>query len=352
MKKPRVVIADSDLNYIFPLQLKFVEEYFDKLEIEIITDATYLNELFFSPQTIDILIISEELYDMSFQRHNISHVFVMCEQMEEEQTAELNVDRIFKYTSIREIFTEISAKCSDVLYNAGTDQKECKIVMFYSANGGTGKTLLSMAVSAYLEKNHKRVLYINAANLQMFEYLLDKCSPISAIDVYSKLSQVDANAYDVIKYAIRKEIFSYLPPFKAALMSLGMDYSVYSRIASDAKKSEDFDFVVIDADPYFTQDKAELLERADKVIIVTKQDYGSVNAANHLATNINDLNSEKYVFICNDFEKDESNALISPKISLKFSITDYITHFRNIDGLTLNDLCKDSGIQRMGFLLM
>lgn len=352
MRKPRVVIADSDVNYIFPLQLKFVEEYFDKLDIEIITDSSYLNELFFSPQTIDVLIVSEDFYDMSLQRHNISHVFVMCEQMEEEQTAELNVDRIFKYTSIREIFIEISAKCSDVLSNAGNDQKECRIVMFYSANGGTGKTTLAMAVSAYLEKNHKKVLYINASNLQMFEYLLDKCSSISAIDVYSKLSQVSTNAYDVIKYAIRKELFSYLPPFKAALMSLGLDFSVYARIATDAKKSNDFDFVVIDADPDFTNEKAELMEKADKVIIVTKQDFGSVNAANLLATNINGLNSEKYVFICNDFEKDENNALISPKISLKFSVTDYITHFRNMDGLTLNDLCKDSGIQRMGFLLM
>lgn len=352
MGKPRLVIADTDTNYIYPLQLKFIEEYFDKLDMEIITNQTYLEELFISPQTIDILIISENLYNMGFQRHNITHIFVMCEQTEEEQTAELTVERVFKYSSIREIFTEITAKCSDVLNQTVNEKKECRVVLFYSANGGTGKTTIAMAVGCYLAKNHKRVLYMNASNLQLFEHMLDKCSPIASNEVYTKLSRNEEDAYSILKYTIRKELFSYLPPFKAALVSLGLDYSVFSRIISSAKKSEDYDFILVDAESDFNEDKVNLLAQAEKVIVVTKQDYGSVNAANHLVSNINGMNSEKYIFICNDFDKDENNALISPKYSLKFTITDYVLHFRNIEALTLNDMGKDGGIQRIGFLLM
>ena len=31
MPKPRIIIADIDANYIIPLQLKFVEDFFEKV---------------------------------------------------------------------------------------------------------------------------------------------------------------------------------------------------------------------------------------------------------------------------------------------------------------------------------
>ena len=96
MAKARVIIADTDINYIIPLQLKFAEEFLDAIDLEIITDRRYFEESFATPQKADILVISEELYDASLQRHNISNIFLMTEQYEENQTAELNINRIFK----------------------------------------------------------------------------------------------------------------------------------------------------------------------------------------------------------------------------------------------------------------
>ena len=31
MAKPRIIIADSDTNYVIPLQLKFAEDFFEKV---------------------------------------------------------------------------------------------------------------------------------------------------------------------------------------------------------------------------------------------------------------------------------------------------------------------------------
>lgn len=36
MSKARVIVADTDINYIIPLQLKFAEEFFDAIDLEII----------------------------------------------------------------------------------------------------------------------------------------------------------------------------------------------------------------------------------------------------------------------------------------------------------------------------
>lgn len=107
MSKARVIVADTDINYIIPLQLKFAEEFFDAIDLEIISDRSYFEELFASPQKADILVVSEELYDTSLQRHNISNIFLMTEQYEENQTVELNVNRIFKYTSLLVAVTDI-----------------------------------------------------------------------------------------------------------------------------------------------------------------------------------------------------------------------------------------------------
>lgn len=95
MAKPRIIIADTDISYVIPLQLKVVEDFFEKVDLEIITDKEYFETLFSTPQRVDILIVSEDLYSQAMQRHNIAHTFVMNEQYEEEQTADLNVNHIF-----------------------------------------------------------------------------------------------------------------------------------------------------------------------------------------------------------------------------------------------------------------
>ena len=352
MAKPRIIIADTDISYIIPLQLKFVEDFFEKVELEIITEEDYFETLFSTPQRADILIVSEELYSQAMQRHNISHIFVMNEQYEEEQTADLNVNHIFKYTSIKEIFNEITGKSADVLKIEKNGKQETQVVLFYSASGGTGKTTAAMGVSASLTKNYKRVLYINASRLQVFQHLLENHSAITAADVYAKLAAATDNIYLDIKHVIRKELFSYIPPFKAALMSLGLNYSIFEKIIISAKKSGEYDFIIVDADVSFDEDKATLLNISDKVVVVTKQTFAAVLATNILVSNINGASAEKYIFVCNDFNKEEDNALISPKLSLKFSVNDYIEHFAHYDQMKCSDLASDSGIQKTAFLVM
>lgn len=352
MAKPRIIIADTDISYIIPLQLKFVEDFFEKVDLEIITDNEYFETLFSTPQRADILIVSEKLYSQAMQRHNISHIFVMNEQYEEEQTADLNINHIFKYTSIKEIFNEITGKSADVLKIEKNGKQETQVVLFYSASGGTGKTTVAMGVSASLTKNYKRVLYINAARLQVFHHMLENHSAITAADVYAKLAAANDNIYSDIKHVIRKELFSYLPPFKAALMSLGLNYSVFEKIIVSAKKSGDYDFIIVDADVSFDEDKAALLNIADRVVVVTKQTFAAVLATNILVSNINGASAEKYIFVCNDFNKEEDNALISPKLSLKFTVNDYIDHIAHYDQMKCSDLASDSGIQKTAFLVV
>lgn len=352
MAKPRIIIADTDQDYILPLQLKFAEDFFEKIDLEIITDADYFAKLFQLPQRADILIVSEDLYQPSVQKHNISHIFVLDEQYEEEQTGDLNINHIFKYTSIKEIFNEILGKSGDALQRKENTKQETQVVLFYSASGGAGKTTAAVGVSAALTKNYKKVLYINAARLQVFQHMLKNHTPITSSEVYAKLSSPAPNIYAEIKHIVRKELFSYLPPFKAALMSLGIGYSVYEALILSAKKSGEYDYIVVDADVSFDEEKAALMNMADKVVILLRQSLSSVLATNLLVSNINGVDSEKYIFICNDFEKDVDSALISSRVSLKFTVNEYIEHFDHYEEMSAEDLSKESSMQKTAFLIL
>lgn len=351
MARPRIIIADKDESYIVHLQQKFVDEFFDKIDLELITDESYFNELFSVPQEADTLVVSEDFYDSSIQRHNIGSIFLMTERQDEDHTDELKVNRILKYTSTKEVFNEIIGKCEG-LHSQNSGKKECQIILVDSACGGTGKTTVALGISACLTKNYKRVLYINAGRLQTFQRVLNNRTPISSASVYAKLANPSESIYEDIKHTIRIEQFSYIPPFKAAIISLGLSYSVYEKIALAAKKSNDYDYIVIDADTAFDDFKAQLLNMADKVLVITDQSEASVYATNMFVSNINGINNEKYFFICNDFNKEKYNALISPKMALKFSVNEYIEHIEHYDNLSFDGFSISAGVQRTAFLVM
>lgn len=352
MPKPRVIIADEDTGYIVPLQFKFVKDFFNKIDLEIITEKEYFEQLFSRPQRAEILIVSDELYDSSLQRHNISHVFVMTEDYEEGGTEDLNIDKLFKYTSIKEIFNEIVGKSAGTLNLESVEKKETQMILVTSANGGAGKTTISMGISACLSKNYKRVLYLNASRLQCFQHMFDNNTALSSPEIYTKLASSTEQIYADIKHTVRKEAFSYLPAFKAALMSVGLKYSVYEKIALSAKKSGDYDFIIIDAESTFDEDKTKLLDLADKVLVVMEQSANSLQAANAFISNINGTDSDKYVFVCNKFEKEGYNALIAPEMAAKFTVSEYVDKFTVNGKVKCEDLSQNNGIRKVSFLVL
>lgn len=352
MEKPRIIIADTDPNYVIPLQMKFAEDLYEQVDLEIITDRDYFRQLFSKPQQADILIVSENLYFSDVRRHNISHVFLMMEQQEEPYTVELNINRLYKYTSIKEIFTEITGISADALDIRRESKRQPQIVAVCSACGGVGKTTIALGISVCLSRQYKRVLFIGADRLQSFQRMLENPSPISSSDVYSDLMLPSRDAYDAVRHVVRREGFSYLPPFRVPLLALGLQYSVYERIARCARDSGEYDYIVVDTDSTFDEDKARLMDVADKVVIVTRQTANAVYATNLLAANINGLNSDKYLFVCNDYNRNQENALVAPAQSLKFVPNEYIVHKHQYDHLKCADLAKDSDLQKTAVLIM
>ena len=101
----KILLADEDAQYLLPLVRKFIEGFDNEGEIEVITDASYLETYFQTPRTLDIAVMQESLYQEAFDRHNISGLFFLTEQEEEE--GGLVNRRIYKYTGADTIYKQV-----------------------------------------------------------------------------------------------------------------------------------------------------------------------------------------------------------------------------------------------------
>lgn len=150
MARPRVIVADTDESYVIPLQKKFAELFADKIDLEIITDKDYFSRLFSLPQHADILLVSDTLYNSGLKKHDIRHLMILSEHYEPGQTDELDICRLFKYTSVREIFNEITGRCKETLY---AEQDAGKETICRAESGTAGIYERADLGSAYRKKS-------------------------------------------------------------------------------------------------------------------------------------------------------------------------------------------------------
>lgn len=348
MGKPRIVIADTDEQYIASLLQKFVSSFFDKAEIEIITEKDYIASMFSKPQKIDILVIGEALYAPLIQKHNIGYTFLMTEEQPEADSGDMNVHQIYKYTNLKEIYNEIIGISSETLRTKTQVKKETQTILIYSACGGAGKTTIAVGIAACLTQNHKRTLYLSAEYVQDFQYFLENKSPISD-GIVSKFQMGNSNLYSEMHSYIRREAFEYVPPFQAAISAYNIDFGVYAFLVEQIKKTNEYDFIIIDTDSTFSDDKGDLLDQVDKVMIVTKANDHSVFKTNKLLQNINYSDNDKFIFLCNAYQKENENTAIA---SSGFLVNEYINWIPECDRMKPDDLARVDGIQKITYSLL
>ena len=244
MSKPLIIIADTDELYLQNLERKFLEEFDDQIELEIISDPVYFEQRFETPVSVEILAVSEALYSAGLQRHNISNLCVLAEEHESGSTEDLSVNRVYKYLGIRELFNELTYQSRDRLTESQTQEHKTQIISFYSAIGGTGKTALSVGLARCLSEKHKRVFYVNTESVQDFSYYLENKTGMPN-EGYRVMKNEQEHMYQNVRFTLRKEGFTYLPPFKSTLDARNLDFTIYRKLIQSAKDSGDYDFIIV-----------------------------------------------------------------------------------------------------------
>lgn len=350
MSKPLIIIADTNQEYLATLEKKFLEELNDQADLEIISDIEYFELMFRNPVTAEIVIVGQEWYSTNLQKHNIAHLFVLTENRETGNTEELAVTRVFKYLGIRELYNELTYQSMERLSNANKEEKVTQVIAFYSAIGGSGKTGLSVGLAKCLAEKHKRILYINTESIQDFSYYLEDKSGLSN-DGYRAIKDDENNIYHNIRYYIRKESFAYLPPFMTTLDARNLDFGVYKKIISGAKKSGEYDFIIVDVEAGYSSGRIELLQIADKVMLVMLQDAVSTQKMQFITQCLDFGDREKYMIICNKYDEAKENAYFQSELQAQFSIKEYI-ELEQMPLTTAEQMARLSGIEKLSYMFI
>ncbi len=354
MSKPLLVVVELDEKYLQPLELRLAELLHEKVDIEVISEQEYLEQFFSVPRSIDVLIIDEMQYGEEIKRHNIQKTVILTEELEDTD-GELNdyknrgnqLVRIFKYLKLQVLIGSIVPT-----EWSGTVKKEehTQVIAIMAPAGGMGCTTLALGICACLRQNMKRVLYINVQSYQNFQYYFKNQEPLPS-EAYGKLRNKNGNSYVEMKPYIRHEMFSYLPPMASPRNVLNISEEDIVALVQSARKVREYDDIIIDVGAELTEGLLPLLDNANKVLVVTKQDAYSAFKLKVMLHNINCSNAEKFSFICNGYDEEADNAYVSGKY--KVTISEYVKKIQDIDLLaSCKDLIGVEGLQKVAYTLL
>lgn len=299
MPKPLVVLADSDAGYLESLEVRLFEDLGDRVELESITQAGYLKKFLEKPHDIEVLVISEDWLELGIDRQNAGSVIVLTEEEDGDRTSGLGSDYLYKYSSIALVYGKLVSTSPRLRPDeAGGRAKQ---LLFYSPQGGSGKTTCALGVAACLRERYKRVLYVDAENLQTFGALL-KSAPDAPAPMIRALQQTTGNVFGNLREFIQSDLFDYLPPVRSSLATCGVDLDVYRRFAAAACESGEYDYVVVDTDSTLDAPKLSFFASAQVVAIPLIDDNQVASKLGRLLTSIDGADRERYRFFWNRYQ--------------------------------------------------
>lgn len=345
MKKPKIILADTDEKYIEPLITKFVDELGEKTELEVISDIEFFQSYFSVPQDVDMLVVSQKMYCEELQKQNIKHICILTEEIEITKKENSAVHMIYKYSNMKELFSEIMYQAGKELNALNQRRSHTKVITVCSGIGGVGKTSIALSLSEYLAQNHKKVLFISTEALQSFRCFLEDKKELPK-EAYIFLKENSAFMYEKIKEYFKKEIFDYFPPFSTVLDSINLPFSIYKNIIMSASASEEYEFIIVDTQTGYSDNLIDILQISEHVIVPFLQDSLSKEKNIFLLESMKYSTREKYIFICNQFDRKQPNSLEELK-NIKISV--YIEYDNDKKGKRLTELQE---LQRLGYMFL
>lgn len=350
MAKINVLIVDADERYVGPLERKFTAELNGKANIGIITDINYLEVLFSTPQTLDILLINEQLYNVSIEKHNIGSVFILTEEVNEQERVNGH-KLIYKYTSVREIYNMVYNNLPTELISSIISREKTKVITVYSPIGGSGKTTIAMMLAANFATKSKRVLFVGTDNLQTFAFELNDAIRLKQ-GIEKELMNDKVAIYDLVEPSIIRDVMDVFPPLSRAKVALNIGSDFYSEIVKSIKARNIYDYIVVDTATDFSDETIKLFGVSDQTLILVQQDRRSAYKVERFLYNVDCSDSRKYTMVCNQYKNEEENTLVSGEFDIKCRVSEYINYNPRIHMLGFRENCQNKDFNKISDLFI
>lgn len=349
MKTPVLVVVNMDDDYLIPLEMKLAFMVGDRVDLIFISSQEAYEEFFTVSRSIDILVIDEDLYSQELRKHSIKKTYILSEKEYKQNTkgTKSGETKIFKYTNLNIL---ISMILPDEWRYENEEEEKGRILAVISPAGGSGCTTVSIALARFLADRKQKVLYLNSQPLQNFQYYCESKIPF-AISSTLELGNSDKLYNNAKKYIVH-ESYDYFPELPGSPQSMGMDSDIIYQLALQAASCKDYHFVIIDAGTDVSVKALDILNDAERILVIVNQDSYSEYKINALNRILNYNDSGRFMFVCNRYEANNPNVfaeIAGKERTNKVMIGEYIEAVKQ--PLDIHTFSSSRGIQKIGMAL-
>lgn len=306
----KLVILDSDYEYLKPLEEALIRRFSDQVQIQIITDPAYADVFFHTTRSIDVLVVDEHFYGPYLDEHSIGHILVLVPGIEISPHLPEHVKQLVKYIPENEILASIEK----MLETVSRERKEAepavrpdtRVVAVYSPAGGCGKSLAAVALARKMQRLDVPVLLIGCDSMQSFSVYLDQEEYADEI-LAARLQEPEEDTYWYILQNIKRGPLTCLLPFEKPLYGMGIGLREIETLLSILKERQDFACIILDLGSEFSEKNQRLMEEADVRLLITQSSRAAARKMKKLQQNRNLLPGGETLMICNQYGTDHSS---------------------------------------------
>ncbi len=305
----KLVILDSDYDYLKPLEEELIRRFSDRIQIQIITDPGYADGFFHAPRNIDLLVVDEHFYGPYLDEHNIGQILVLVPGIEMLAGLPDHVNQMVKYAPEEELFANIEklleAERREKQETAPAGRGETRVIAVCSPVGGCGKSLTAIALARKIQRLDAPVLLVGCDSMQSFSVFLKPEEYADEI-LAEKLKEPDEDTYWNILQNIQRKDLTCLLPFAKPLYSLGIGLRELENLIAILKEKQDFSYIILDLGGEFNERNCRLVEEADAVVFVTQSNRAAAKKMWKLRKSLKLISGKETYLLCNQFGTDHT----------------------------------------------
>jgi len=338
----KILLADADEKYLHVLKRRFTEELKNKASIEIITNQAYFTQQFSMPQTLSLLVVSEDWYEAGLERHNIANLFLLTTNRDE--APKNGHPSIYKYDAVKALFERIYKPC-EFPDDEPKRPVATKVIAVYSPIGGIGTTTIAIGLGFALARQKKKVLYLATDGLQNFQFLLPADRLPNGAERPLRNDDGAGDVFPHLTPLLRIHAgLSYLPPFQQPLAALRWKAEHWINLCQFVRKSKQYDYIILDCPSEFSSGNSKLLGPVELRLIIAGQSHFDVLKLGNF-TRCFDSSVGRTEYICSRYDKNQPNCLLDEAFAASVPIKEYIEETAELS--TPGGLLKPNVLDRL-----
>lgn len=297
MGKLRIIIADSDTDYLKSVERFLIVNYPHRFELFSFSSYRRLSDFLTTAVNIDLLIIDSQLYQKNLRIDNVMSVLLLSEDLSEDCTRACfdyppgqgdEADFALKKPVAIKKYQHMDRFISDIMrIYAANSQKDrritaaqgnTRIVSIISPSGGTGKSSITAGCSVLCAGRGIRTFYLNLENIPSTNLFFHGDSTQSFSNAIFHLKGRGANLslkLEGVKSIDTGSNVHYFKPPENIQDLNELTESDLVCLMNELKNSGVYDIIFIDTSAGLSPINTAIIKNSDIILLVMNPNRGS-----------------------------------------------------------------------------